>query len=128
MNPNQRQLNALCRQRQMFQCWEDSVLDYRVNWAGCFPGDPVETSEWTVLHGTANITTSSVTGNTATARVQASLGRCVLINTVTTEGGQIDSRSLLLTVSSKQGEIVLPGDYVTFGGEYADFGGEPASW
>jgi hypothetical protein len=128
MNNSQRQLNALQRQRQQFQTWDDSVLDYRVNWAACFPGDPVVISTWTVLHGTASVDPQTTVGNTTCARVQASLGRVVLINTVVTEGNQKDSRSLLIVVSSKQGEITAPGDYVAFGGDYAEFGGEPATW
>jgi hypothetical protein len=127
MNNSQRQLNALQRQRQQFQTWEDSILDYSVNWAACFPGDPILESEWSVLYGAADISPQTTVGNTTKARIQVNIGQAVIVNSIYTAAGQRDSRALLILSSSKNDEISTAGS-VTFGGDYATHGGGLTIW
>jgi hypothetical protein len=126
MNDSQRTLNALRLKQQSFAQWDDSILDYKVNWAGVFPDDPITASTWSQLQGNATFTNLTLTGNLASIRVEASAGNLIIINKVETTSGQFDSRVLFIKVRNKTSETIL--EAVTFGGEGVSFGGDYTGW
>jgi hypothetical protein len=128
MNNSQRQLNALRNSSARFVQWNDSILDYKINWAGVFPDDPISASAWTVETGTATLTNSTLTGNIAKTRLEAGVGTVVLVNRVETDGEQFDSRAIIINVRNKSVALLIEGELVTFGGESAAIDGDYCTW
>lgn len=78
-------------------------LDYEFSWLKELGTDTIDTSVWTATPDDLVIVTSSNTTTTARVRVAGgTLGqRYLLTNQVTTAGGQIEERSMVLQVMGR---------------------------
>lgn len=81
----------------------DATLDYQIDWSKWLtPGDPIDTSTWTVETG---ITKETDTNTDDTATVWLSGGtegrKYRLVNEIVTDAGRKDDRTLIVTIVQK---------------------------
>lgn len=107
MNLSDRTLNAL--QGKTFACQqgENSQLTYTINWAAVLGTDTIATSEWISKQGGITATNEAMTVSTASAKLSGTPGRNIITNKITTVAGEIDERSIALTITGEP----VSGDY-----------------
>lgn len=76
----------------------EAVLDYTIDWSGWIAsGDAITASEWTASNG-LTVVEHSFNGSTTTVKVSGGVAGAhfLLTNTITTDDGRIDERTIRL--------------------------------
>lgn len=80
----------------------NAVLDYKLNWRPWLRGDSITASTWVVPTG---LVKDSESFDTKTATVFLSGGTVgeeyTVVNRITTAGGRVDDRSIVITVQER---------------------------
>lgn len=80
----------------------DATLDYQVDWTLWLKGDTISNSEWDVPAG---LTLEAESNTTTTATAWLSGGtldqKYEVVNTITTDAGRIDERTIIIRIKEK---------------------------
>lgn len=107
MNISDRSLNAI--QSKTFACQQNdnASLLYSVNWAAVLQTGTIAESTWSSGSTGVTIASAAEADNVASARLSGEPGRHVVTNKITTAAGEVDERSISLTITGN----VVAGDY-----------------
>lgn len=101
MNSSKRTFNPLQASSFRYSQLEDADLSYHGNWGHVIQPDTVSSSTWSVESGSATISNESFTDTLTTATITGPVGESIIVNTITTDTGQVDQRIINLKITAK---------------------------
>lgn len=101
MNSSKRTFNPLQDYHFRYEQLEDANLAYSGNWGHAIQPDTIATSTWSVEDGSATISNENNTTTTTSATITGPVGESIIVNTITTSGGQTDQRIINLKIAAK---------------------------
>lgn len=88
---------------------ENAKRKYVIEWISEIGANDISTSAWSVVTGTATLSTEANSTTQTSVIITANVGFARIVNKVTFADGQIDERVIKLTV--KDNENTIPNDY-----------------